>query len=138
MSEAAMWNTLRPVLVQSVRDDAVRVENPAWPGTPDVHWCMDGIEGWLELKEVPEWPKRPGTPLRIDHYTSQQRVWQRRRYNAGGRVHVLIKVSDDWLLFDVLTAISIIGEADRTKLIERCKLWCRPLDGEMLRAELKS
>ena len=71
MTEAAMWTSARTALVKSYKDDACRVENPAWPGTPDVHWCMEGHEGWLELKHMERWPVKGGVLL-VDHFTPQQ------------------------------------------------------------------
>ena len=50
--------------------DAFAVENPANPGTPDVSY----VEGWIELKQLDAWPAREDTPVRIEHYTPQQRI----------------------------------------------------------------
>lgn len=138
MSEATMWTATRSALVKSPRDDAVRVENPAWPGTPDVHWCCSGVEGWLELKQVAGWPARGGN-LAVDHFTAQQRVWLIRRSRAGGRVHLLLKVGVDWLLFEGATAAQVVGRTAQDRLCSSALLVClRKLDHEKLRSVLAS
>ena len=68
----------RQILIKALNragQDATSVENPAYPGTPDVQF----IDGWIECKYLEDWPKREKTTVRIDHYTSQQRVWLLRR-----------------------------------------------------------
>ncbi len=113
MSEAAMWDALRPVIKHL---DPVRVENPAGPGTPDVNY----IEGWVELKYAEQWPPRGG-PLRIDHFTQQQRVWLTQRRHAGGRAFLLLKVGEnEWLLFDGAVAAKVLGHVEQDKLYRAC------------------
>ena len=51
--------------------DAVAVENPVHPGTPDVNCIL----GWIELKWLRAWPVRADTVVKIEHFTRQQRVW---------------------------------------------------------------
>lgn len=114
--------------------DPVRVENPAGPGTPDVNWggyCrhtnMRG-EGWVELKWARDWPARDGTVVRLDHFTPQQRSWLLRRSARGGRVHVLLKVSTAWLLFDGAVAARHLGRVDRQELHRLAlRVWPRGL-----------
>lgn len=137
MTEAAVWETLRAALVQSPKDDAIRVENPAHPGTPDVSWCMNGIEGWLELKHLPHWPKRADTIVRIDHFTPQQRVWLRRRHLAGGRVHLLLKAEAEWLLFTGIVAANHVGKLPREELREKAIMRCTPLFADSVRSALR-
>jgi len=89
--------------------DATSVENPAYPGTPDVQF----IGGWLELKYLEDWPAKADTTVRIPHFSQQQRVWLLRRFTAckklstnDYRAWLLIYVvsTKDWLLFDGETA----------------------------------
>lgn len=113
MSEAAMWDSLRPV-IRSL--DPVRVENPIVPGTPDVNYN----HGWVELKFAERWPPRGG-PLRVDHFTRQQRTWLTRRRRAGGRAFLLLKVGEtEWLLFDGAVAAAMLGQVPRERLYEVC------------------
>ena len=89
---------MRSKVVEMLKEwDAVAVENPqACPGTPDVNF----VHGWVELKKLPSWPKRATTPVRLPHFTPQQRVWHQRRWKAGGAVWMLLQVERDWLLFE--------------------------------------
>lgn len=99
---------LRGWFVAALRPlDAVAVENPACPGTPDVNCVL----GWIELKHVPAAPARAGTPVRVDHYTQQQRLWARRRAAAGGMCLMYLQVGNEHFLLDGVTAAFNIGEA---------------------------
>ena len=108
-----MWDSLRPV-IRSL--DPVRVENPIVPGTPDVNYN----QGWIELKFAERWPPRGG-PLRLDHFTRQQRTWLTRRRKAGGRAFLLLKVGEtEWLLFDGAVAAKVLGHVEQDKLYRAC------------------
>ncbi len=67
-------------------------------GVPDVNFCHDGIEGWIEFKATKAWAVqvRPG-----------QVAWIERRARAGGRVFLAVrrksvargtKLDELWLL----------------------------------------
>lgn len=102
-SEKSTWSDhVRPILAQA-RLDPVRIENVVDLGTPDINIT----HGWIELKYVAEWPKRTNTILRIHHFTPQQRVWLRRRWVAGGGAFFLLKIADEFLLFDGETAYQV-------------------------------
>lgn len=108
-AESAMWKKIRPVLIEA-KLDPVRVENPIHPGTPDVNLC-DGR--WLELKCIEAWPARAATPVRIPHFTPQQRVWlfRRWRYAPGSTLLLLeVRAEEQWLLFDGDVAAKVVGK----------------------------
>lgn len=86
--------------------DAFAVENPANPGTPDVSY----VEGWIELKQLDAWPAREDTPVRIEHYTPQQRIRARKRWKKGGNCFWLLQVRNDWLLLDGNVAAELYDE----------------------------
>lgn len=96
--------------------DPVSVENPAHPGTPDLNCSL----GWLELKVIDGWPVRPTTPVRIPHFTPQQRVWLTRRWRCDRRAWLLLKVSRGnaatWMLFDGRTAAEQVGKCTAERL----------------------
>jgi hypothetical protein len=81
------------------------VENVAGVGTPDVNTTR----GWIELKVISRWPSDPARPLLVPEFTPQQRAWIARRRNRGGSVWVLIRVANDWLLFDGMVASRRLG-----------------------------
>lgn len=79
-----------------------RIESSVTQGIPDVNYCINGVEGWLELKS---WEKAIG---RGDFYVPklrpQQCAWLHRRSSAGGRALLLCRVSGSILAFDGLVA----------------------------------
>lgn len=112
-SERAMWNRLRPVLQQAGLDPH-RMEVPASQGVPDVNTKC----GWIELKFARDWPVGEDTPLRLDHFTPQQRVWLLKRWQAGGMAWLLLHVreGDEWLLFTGRDAAEYVGKLSRSYL----------------------
>lgn len=127
MSERQM----RQRVVRALRVlDAVSVENSAHAGTPDINFT----EGWIELKDIDKWPKYPDTPLRVHHFTPQQRVWIRRRAKRGGNVWVLLRVAHDWLLFDGVVAAIHLGHRTRAELTALAtRIWHKNLNEAELR-----
>jgi hypothetical protein len=107
-------------LLRGARLDARPVENPVDPGFPDVEY----IGGLLELKEVDDWPARADTILRIEHYTQEQRIWHERRAHFGGRIHVLLQVEREYLLFTGAVAAQHLGRVPRATLYDlACARW---------------
>lgn len=105
-----MWQQLRP-LMKVAGMDPHRVENLCEKGTPDVNYTR----GWLELKYVTRWPRRGG-PLRVDHFTPEQRVWLQLRALSGGTALLMLKVGEEWLLFNGVIAAKYLGESTREQL----------------------
>ncbi len=105
---------MRRNVVMMLKDwDAYPVENPAFPGTPDVNF----LHGWIELKWLPAWPVNEGV-VRIEHFTNQQRIWLRQRWKkaGGGGAWLLLQVKREWLLFAGNTAATFVGNVPRTEL----------------------
>jgi hypothetical protein len=99
------------------------VENTKGSGTPDLTY----VHGWIELKRIQEWPARQDTPLKIGHFTADQRRWLRDRCDAGGNAFMLLHVDHDWLLIHGAVAARIVGKASRQELLAHC-VWMS-LDG---------
>lgn len=113
---------------------AVSVENPAYPGTPDVNY----VEGWLELKQIDEWPKQEHTPVRVPHFRPEQRIWLRARWRAGGAAYVLLRVASDWLLLAGDYAADALGHVNKGELVARAvAYWQNRLNEKELIACLK-
>jgi hypothetical protein len=105
--------------------DATSVENPAYPGTPDIQF----IDGWIECKYLEDWPKREETTVRIEHFTPQQRVWLLRRFMASVNLRIpdprcwlvlYVAKTKDWLMFDGQTAARQVAKdgVNKAKLFE--------------------
>lgn len=122
----------RQRVVRLMREyDAMAVENRVRPGTPDVNY----IGGWVELKWLRRWPKNSDiSPVHIDHFTPQQRVWLKTRWRRGGRAFLLLQAAGcDWLLFDGETAAHAVGRATRAELYARALVTWKNLDEKDLR-----
>lgn len=104
---------LRQLIVKLLRPlDAISVENAARYGTPDINY----IEGWIELKWKEKWPVRANTPLRVESFTSQQRAWMIRRAQAGGNIHLLLRVGKEWLLLPPIWSAINLGSTPRSDI----------------------
>jgi len=104
--------------------DATSVENPAYPGTPDIQY----IGGWIECKYLEDWPVKEATTIRIPHFSPQQRVWLRRRAYAldklgisDGRAWLVLYVAKtrEWLLFDADTACNYVAKPGKNQEVHR-------------------
>lgn len=109
---------------------AVPVENPVYPGHPDV----DTVLGAIELKHLEEAPKKADTLVRVPHYTPQQRLWARQRRRAGGNCWMLIQVGATICLLDGAVAAEIIGKTTLEQIIgSSIKVWTgRPKENQLL------
>ena len=132
MSEASQRRTVVRALSGL---HAIPVENPvACPGTPDVNY----VEGWIELKNLRNWPKRAATIVRIEHFTEQQRRFLRRRCGYGGSAWLLLQCRAEWLLFKGGTAANVVGLVNRADLyMHAYARWERGLVARELLACLK-
>lgn len=110
--------------------DAWAVENRVKPGTPDVNY----IGGWVELKWLRRWPKNASiSPVKVDHFTNQQRICLKQRWRKGGRSFMLLQAAGpNWLLFDGETAAQIVGRATMGELYQRALTFMNPFDQEEL------
>ena len=104
-SETALWQTMR-TNVYKVFDKVhlQRHEDIISVGIPDVSYGVrygfnDFRQGWVELKYTAEYPARPGTPIKCDHFTQEQKDWLGARGSLGGRCCVLWQVDKDYYVF---------------------------------------
>lgn len=94
MSESNLWMHLRQKMRR--RWEAERVENRIGSGMPDVAYTIRN-HGWIELKFL---AKATDGPVRVRHFTPEQRNWIARHGNRSGRVFVLMQIERHYLLFD--------------------------------------
>jgi penicillin-binding protein-related factor A (putative recombinase) len=79
--------------------DVTRHEDIVTKGVPDVSYGMQGVNGWIELKEI-KWKKRRTTGNDIG-LSPEQRLWLRQRGKQGGRCFVLVRATEsrEYFLF---------------------------------------
>lgn len=97
MSEATLRNYVRKGLhakgvLTTHHEDAINT------GIPDLSYSYGGVHGWIELKWLEAWPKREDTPMRLPHYTKEQKHFLLTRGRAGGRCWLLIRVGKEHLI----------------------------------------
>lgn len=69
-------------------------------GIPDVNYCFEGIEGWIEFKATEGW--------RVD-VRPEQVAWIERRGRAGGRVFLAVRRAQLELWFLRSTAARVLA-----------------------------
>ena len=86
------------------------------PGIPDVEYCGRAVgQGWLEVKRIPTWPKRPGTPVRLAKgYLKRAQVsFMKQRLCAGGTSGLALQINGkDWFL---ISAEHVVADYDRSE-----------------------
>lgn len=121
--EQRLWAWLRPKLAPYGR--VSRVENPLDPGMPDVSYCINGVEGWIELK-VATWPARPDGIVGRGLIRPAQRAWWAKQLNAGGWTFILLRITGrqvEHLLLDGEGAMKGIGTFSLTLLKQKALYW---------------
>jgi len=125
MSESGMRGNFVKFL-KGLGLDAVAVENPIFPGTPDVNY----LHGWVELKWIRSWPKNPETPVRLKRYTNSQKLWIRRRTLAGGKAFLLVQCKREWFLFKHPETMEIDGTPRQNFYDKAYRIWRNGLNTE--------
>lgn len=119
--ETAMRRQVVAVL-RNANLDPQSIESSISAGVPDINWT----HGWIELKCVAAYPKRETTPVRVPHFTPEQKSWALRRAACGGKVHLLMKAANDWYLFGAPRLVEV-GELTRQQLRMRCLAYASSL-----------
>tara|TARA_A100001015_G_C15001046_1_gene718517 strand:- start:1659 stop:2096 length:438 start_codon:yes stop_codon:yes gene_type:complete len=135
MSERNLWRYLQRNLKDN-KSLLMRVENSLYKGIPDVNYLIDGNEGWIELKYMPEYPKKDITEVKVPHFTKEQKIWHDIRYKNKGRTMVLIQVDRDYFIFKK-ERINLLGSLTKKKMFQYAnKSWKNKIDFKELRKEL--
>lgn len=97
-SEASVYSKMRSRILGPI-DRIERVENGLLVGMPDVNYCIEGQEGWIEIK-APVEPTRKATPLfGSNHQVSIEQInWMHVQHMAGGVSWLLISTQARMLL----------------------------------------
>jgi hypothetical protein len=129
-SESGLWKTLRRHLRGKV--DTTRHEDAIGLGIPDVSYGVNGVNGWIELKHSPDFPKKDATPVRLRHFTDEQRLFLISRGETGGYCWVLWQIKRDYFLFDH-TVVWQLGDLPKQGLLDHAyRHWTPKLDTETL------
>lgn len=83
----------------------VAIENSVDAGTPDFNCTA----GWIEIKQLDEWPKRDSVIVKPRHFKPEQRHFLQKRCQAGGRAWLLLCVGNEWCLVWGLAAALHVG-----------------------------
>jgi len=117
-----------------------RIEDGCSLGIPDINFCYEGMDTWIEAKCLQEWPKREKTGVRVT-LRPEQVLWLEDRVNAGGRAFVCVQVARDVMLFPGDFAAGLkAGAFDKSEMLkfggDRKKTLARLLDHEEPRSGL--
>ena len=98
----------------------VSIESPTTLlGIPDkTYSTKQGVRGWIEAKFADSWPRRPSTPLRLPHYTAEQKAFLLLEGEFCGYCWLMVRVDRDIFLFDHYAAQDV-GNLCRADMIER-------------------
>jgi len=108
MSEAKLWQYLKKGLYGKAL--TTRLESSVGNGVPDVIIHLPGKHIFMELKYIPEWPKRATTLVKLP-LRSEQRLWIKSRGSFSGNTWVFIRIEDDFFLlpWDVAEHLTMTG-----------------------------
>lgn len=104
VKESNLWSTIKRNLPNVHWQ---RIESTTGVGIPDINGCYNGCDFWIEIKYLDAFPKRPATPVRINHFTAEQKLWLKRRGEVGGRVLLFVQVGREYFLFDWEEALCV-------------------------------
>lgn len=87
MKEARLWEWLRERLQSG---HFTRVESDCSPGLPDVNYCVERSEGWIELKAA---KRATGAPFRVRGGLRPAQIrWINTHTAHGGVVWIIVSV----------------------------------------------
>lgn len=118
--ESSLWDYLSGVL--PLNGTYSRIEsNDTAPGIPDVHYCIDGIAGFIELKIG-------DAPFGDRGLRKSQRDWIEMQVMHGGRVWILAQVGALCLLIPG-KYWECFNQANLNQLDRLCAYkWTRPIE----------
>lgn len=107
---------------------ADRIENTTKSGVADIIYSCMGKRGFIELKYLKEWPKRPDTPVKIPHLTEIQRAWLSLHEQEANLCFILLQIEKDYLLYSA-KRIDDLGIFNKKTLFYFCVAsWHKQID----------
>jgi hypothetical protein len=105
MRESSLNHTVRAALKRvAPYVFAQRIESMCGPGVPDLYLRMPShpaASAWVENKHMAEFPKRPGTKVRIPHLSAEQLLWLRQH---GSGAWLFVQVGKEYFLWSWVQA----------------------------------
>jgi len=96
MTESGVWAYLKKGMI-GTGWHATRIESSSGNGVPDVSFGIPEKNGWMELKYIPEWPKREGTIIKLP-LRPEQKHWIKARGYLSGDVWVFVRIKDTFFI----------------------------------------
>lgn len=112
--------------IMGTRWDAQSHEDKYSNGIPDLSFGAEGVNGWIELKQIPKF--KGENPVKPDKYTPEQINWIRRRGKKSGHCFIFVKVEDRYFLFDWKFAKEISSGMTKYEYITHCIQWWKNID----------
>lgn len=103
MNEYGFWQLLKAGMRKYWL--ATRIENSVSVGIPDVTFAMKDFFGWIELKYIPMWPKKPSTVIKL-RLNPHQRAWFVTHGRVCDDIWSLCRIQDDIFLLTWQQALS--------------------------------
>ena len=100
-SERQLWRVVK--LNLGPYGKFVRIESDTENGIPDVIYCVSGHSGWIELKEVAEWPTRQSTRVKVPSLKLEQVMFLESWEKNGGSAYLLLQIHRNYLLLNPKT-----------------------------------
>ena len=120
MSEKNFWHRIDKAV--GMRGHFDRREFNPIGGVPDLSYCVDGVEGHIELKFMDSLPARNSTavfgPRTAKGMEDDQIAWAERRLRAGGRTYVFAQVGKYLYLFHggIAKVFNSLTEPEMTRM----------------------
>lgn len=120
--------------------DAQSHEDQHSNGIPDLSFGALGVNGWIELKQVDDYPTHFGSLIKPKKYTPEQVNWIRKRDRKAGNCFVFVKVGPkDYYLFKAKDAKRVKEGMTMTEYETECLThWLGKVDSAELLIYLTS
>ena len=127
--ESALWDYLRGVL--PLGGHYSRIESDTSPGIPDIHYCIQSITGFIELKISRD------APFGDQGLRKSQRDWMEEQASQGGRFWILAQVGAYCFLLEGPRHWQKFNQMNLKSLARNCAYsWIRPFESPT--ADLKT
>lgn len=131
MKESDLWRYLREGM-KGKHFQATRIESSAGNGVPDVAFTIPTKHGWIELKYIKEWPKRPTTLVKLP-LRPEQKQWIESRGKLADNVWVICRIADIFYILDHKEAVMLCEGGTRDMWEVLCtRSWSKRIDFDNL------